>query len=227
MSSGINIWGGRNTNLLSMRGKAIGEDNRSIANAVMCRMEKMYRENYFSYRIGGLSACQVAENEDEVLQLILLNDVGIINFYANPKIIKMSTFKVIARIACYSAANGERALQASPQWFEIQYLDLDTWTVKETRLNYPVTNSAWHEMTHLRGASYEEDVLPGTRVLTGDELTALNAYTDEEKFLALLGGHPLAMIYDGSEVLYSAIEVENFILGNCNLTLNKSKERLI
>ena len=217
----INRWGGQNSHLLSIPGKEINSDNFELAIAISQVMEDFFRSNYWGHGIGGLSACQIAQNRDEALSLILLNEYGSIRILANPQIAEQSSLKVIARIGCFSAANDEKALQAVPQWMQIQYLDLQTKSTESIRLNYPVTNVAWHEMGHLRGASYEEDVLPGTRTATLDDFEQLNAHTAEEQFKVLLGNHLLSKIYNGSEIIYSSKMVEQFILDGIELTISR------
>jgi len=217
----INYWGEKNSHLLSMKGKAVSNENFQSALNFSRSMEEFYHTKYGGNGVGGLAACQIAQNIDDVLSLILLNEFGHVRVLANPQIIKQSTLNVIGRIGCFSAANGEKALQAVPQWMQVQYLDLKTQKVECIQLNYPVTNIAWHEMTHLRGASYEEDMLPGTRLVTQNEFEKLNAHTDEEKFKLLLGTHPLSAVYTSGEVVYSTKTIERFILDGLELEISK------
>jgi len=224
MWNDINQWDGRNTNLLSLTGKLIDEDNLAIALEMVQRMEHMFRSFYWDYGVGGISACQAARHEKEVLRLFLLKDGETLHTLANPEVIDQSLLGIITRIACYSSPTGESALQAAPQWMNIQYLDLQMGTTHIMRIEHPLTNPALHEMTHMRGASFWDDVIPGTHVLTGDELKTLNAQTDEEMFKALLGDHMLTGLYKGGEVLYALKTMERFILDDGKMEILRDRE---
>ena len=198
----INVWGGSNTHLLKLPGKIVGESNYDIAISMAKRLEWVFRSFYWENSIGGISACQVAKNKDEVLSLFILKDKETLYTFTNPKVVDQSQLGIITIISCYSSPTGEFALQIAPQWMQVQYLDLKTKKTKEVRLNHPLTNPTLHEMTHLRGASFWDDVIPSTHVLTHKELSDLNAKTDEQKFKALLGNHALANTYKDGAVLY-------------------------
>lgn len=211
-SLSLNIWGNSSleTNILSTPGKLVDTNNLNIASLMKTELEKTFLNKFFNYPVFGLSACQIARNEEEALQLFLLHENGVTKFLANPKIIKASEIKVVGRMYCCSTSGGERVLIASPFSIVLEFLNICSGEVNQTIFNYPSTASIIHELSHLEGKNIEVDMLPGTKCCKGKMLENLD---DNEKTKILLGDHFLAEHYVGGNIIVvSSKECDTFIL---------------
>lgn len=200
----LNIWGrsGLETTILSTPGEMVNGYNLKVAHSMAEALEQTFSEKFSNYPVFGFSACQIAKEVEEVLQMFFLHENGKKRIFANPKIVEASETKVVSRMYCCSTDGGERILLLAPVYIVLEFLNIYSGKTLREVFYHPTTASMVHELSHLRGERIEVDMIPGTRVCKGD---MLKNFDDDEKTKILLGDHFLNQYYlQGGKILVTS-----------------------